>query len=183
MAGAPIGCTDEVKAAFQASQESANFGFIQISIDFDKDEFVLLRSVDKSDSADETWQSMLPHVEDKTHTIFITRDPMDDKLMLLIHFAPDQSPVRQRMLYASSRNKLKQALGQALFSHDYHISKKEECTPQQLIDQRTLHEKIEFRSQSEIDKAETVKCILYIIQLVCNIYIYICILSRVVNNS
>jgi len=88
----------------------------------------------------------------KNHSYFITRDPNDPKLYILIHFAPDLAPVKQRMLYASSRGTLKGQLGNANFSNDYHISKIDECDLKVLKEQRDLHKKIDFRSDSEIEK-------------------------------
>lgn len=155
-AAAPITVTDEVKNAFKESSENKDdFGFLNLGIDLDKNEFVVIKTEAKKNTIEDTWKAMHDYMVDKTHTLFITKDPMKDDLLLLIHFAPDQSPVKQRMLYSASRSKLKQQLGAALFGADYHISKRDECDVKILKDQRTLHERVDFRSESEIDKEET----------------------------
>merc|ERR1719461_2435901 len=75
-------------------------------------------------------------------------------LYILIHFAPDLSPVKQRMMYASSRPSLKAFLGQSNFSEDYHCSSQEELSLKKIVDARTLHHKIDFRSDAEIEKEQ-----------------------------
>mmetsp|Transcript_58848 Transcript_58848/g.93579 ORF Transcript_58848/g.93579 Transcript_58848/m.93579 type:complete len:386 (+) Transcript_58848:35-1192(+) len=73
-------------------------------------------------------------------------------LYILIHYAPDLSPVKQRMMYASSRPSLKAFLGHSSFSEDYHCSNKDDLTLKKIVDARTLHHKIDFRSDAEIEK-------------------------------
>eukprot|EP00483_Globobulimina_turgida_P008241 UN08257 len=58
------------------------------------------------------------------------------------------------MMYASSRPSLKAFIGNANFSEDFHCSSKEEFSLKRLIDVRTLHHKIDFRSESEIEKEQ-----------------------------
>jgi len=47
---------------------------------------------------------------------------------LLISFVPDGSPVKSRMLYASSRDNLKKGLGSSYFTYEIHASEKDEVT-------------------------------------------------------
>ena len=122
----------------------------------DKNEFQLLSKNPTTGDQNNDWVKMREGMQEKNHTYVITRDPLNAELFTLIHFAPDLSPVRQRMLYASSRATIKAQLGAANFAEDYHISKADECDVKRLIDQRTLHQKVEFRSYEEILKAETV---------------------------
>merc|ERR1712087_1069357 len=75
-------------------------------------------------------------------------------LYILIHYAPDLSPVKQRMMYASSRPSLKAFLGSSAFSEDYHCSSIDELSLKKIVDARTLHHKIDFRSDAEIEKEQ-----------------------------
>ena len=87
------------------------------------------------------FETMIFECRPKAHRFFIIRDPTqnnaitanddpeskeDDSskmsLYILIHYAPDLSPVKQRMIYASSRPSLKAFLGPSSFSEDYHCS-------------------------------------------------------------
>jgi len=47
---------------------------------------------------------------------------------LFISFVPDGSPVKSRMLYASSRDNLKKGLGSPYFTYEIHASEKDEVT-------------------------------------------------------
>eukprot|EP00483_Globobulimina_turgida_P009364 UN09383 len=58
------------------------------------------------------------------------------------------------MMYASSRPSLKAFLGHSSFSEDYHCSSTQELNIQKIIDARTLHHKIDFRSDAEIEKEQ-----------------------------
>jgi len=103
-------------------------------------------------------------IRDPTHNNAINSNESKDNddsssksqlnLYILIHFAPDLSPVKQRMMYASSRPSLKAFLGQASFSEDYHCSSQEELSLKKIVDARTLHHKIDFRSDAEIEKEQ-----------------------------
>jgi len=60
-------------------------------------------------------------------------------MYVLIHWAPYQSSIKQRMIYPSSRMSLKGYLGIALFnSSDYCINIKDECNSKKFIDQQTM---------------------------------------------
>merc|ERR1719229_1301663 len=120
------------------------------------------------------FEQMTFKCREKAHRYFIIRDPTqnnstsanddpeskeDDSsskmnLYILIHYAPDLSPVKQRMIYASSRPSLKAFLGPSSFSEDYHCSSTEEMNLKSIVDARTLHHKIDFRSEAEIEKEQ-----------------------------
>lgn len=154
---APITPSVEVADAFKAAKSGANpnFGWMQIGINLDNNSFKLMKNNDTSGNRDDDWQAMQGVFVEKNHTFIITRDVLKPQLFLLIHFAPDLSPVRQRMLYASSRGTLKSQLGTANFAQDYHIDQINECDAARLIDHRTLHERVELRTDEEILKQET----------------------------
>jgi len=138
---------------FTKIQSEDNFGFLQIKIDFDANSFQLIKNENKKANENETWKAIQALLEDKNHSYFITCDPINPKLYIIIHFSPDSASVKQRMLYASSRATLKAQLGSSYFSDDYHISRKEECNINILKEQRDLNKRIDYRNESEIAKA------------------------------
>jgi len=148
---APILNNEEVTKAFTKAQEDPKFAFLKIGIDLDKNQFEL-RKVETADNETKIWEKINAQLEVNGHCYFVIRDPLNKKMYVLLHWGPDLSPVKQRMLYSSSRATLKNFLGQAAFSEDYYMNTKEDCSAKKMMDQRTMHEKIDFRSDSEIDK-------------------------------
>ena len=143
---APIAGTNDLRDAFSKADTDASFLYLNVKLDLDKNEFVVDQYATKADNnADDDGDALFAQMSkacvEKEHSYFIIRDPthknakvLDDakdnesntksqlNLYILIHFAPDLSPVKQRMMYASSRPSLKAFLGQSAFSEDYHCS-------------------------------------------------------------
>ena len=140
---APIAGTNDLRDAFSKADTDASFGYLNIKLDLEKNEFVIAEYATKGDEDDNDalFAQMSKACVEKEHSYFIIRDPthknakvLDEakdnesntksqlNLYILIHFAPDLSPVKQRMMYASSRPSLKAFLGQSAFSEDYHCS-------------------------------------------------------------
>eukprot|EP01084_Bolivina_argentea_P300501 518170_1 len=146
--------------------------------------YVKKTTLNEDDNIETVFSDMVKSCTPKEHTYFIIRDPTNNNnkptkndnntnddddddndndnnkstkinnRYILIHFAPDLSPVKQRMMYAASRPSLKAYLGQANFSEDYHCSTLEELSYKNISDARTLHHTIDFRSDSEIEKQQ-----------------------------
>lgn len=121
---APINCPQLLRQKFNEARGDPKFGYLNISIDFETDSFVLKDYATKEVSAEETWSKMSSAAIAKTHTYFVIADPVKESLFIFIHWAPDSSTVKQRMLYASSRATLKSFLGDANFTPDYFCSSK-----------------------------------------------------------
>lgn len=139
---APISGSSALRDQFSKADNDASFGYLNIKLDLDKNEFIVAEYATKGQEEDDIFAQMIKTCVEKEHSYFIIRDPLhkngklimdenenkdNDKstqlnLYILIHFAPDLSPVKQRMMYASSRPSLKAFLGQSAFSEDYHCS-------------------------------------------------------------
>ncbi|ETO19355.1 hypothetical protein RFI_17873 [Reticulomyxa filosa] len=156
---APILNNEVISSAFAKAQQDPDFGFLQIGINLGvaivctyENKFELKKVQSSSGDTTKDWETIANELEENSHGFYVVRDPSNPKLYVLLHWGPDLSPVKQRMVYASSRATLKGYLGQASFSADYYMSTKAECNVKKLIEQRTLHHQIDFRSDSEIEK-------------------------------
>eukprot|EP01083_Nonionella_stella_P081248 223692_1 len=172
---APISGDQTLRDNFSKAESDLNFGYLTIKINLNSNQFEVEKYASKENLDDiALFKQMVSECVDKEHRYLIIRDPTKDSvidqsttqssddsstksklnLYILIHYAPDLSPVKQRMMYAASRPSLKAFLGQAAFSEDYHCSTKNELNLQRIVDMRTLHHKIDFRSDAEIQKEE-----------------------------
>jgi len=171
---APINGDDAMREQFSKADKDDTFGYMSITVNLNKNKFQVARYAEKKDSDESTFEMMVGECRPKAHRYFIIRDPTvknttasssdpeskeedsssSSNMYILIHYAPDLSPVKERMIYASSRPSLKAFLGPSSFSEDYHCSSTEELSMKQIVDARTLHHKIDFRSEAEIEKAE-----------------------------
>jgi len=178
---APISGSQDLRDQVSKADSDADFGYILVKINFDDSSFVAAKYVSKeqNETNSDLHQRMIADCVAKEHCYFIIRDPIREQqkaadaaaantddaeskeesttssslsLYILVHFAPDLSPVKQRMIYASSRPSLKTFLGHSSFSEDYHCSATEELTLEAIIAARTLHHTIDFRSDAEIEK-------------------------------
>ena len=146
-ARAPISGDQAFRDQFSKADFDPEFGYLNIAINLKTNKFEVIKyGTNKDLSDEELFEQMKSECPDKEHTYFIVRDPTNNNvikskdsdskdnsdqastsktqlnLYILIHFAPDLSPVKQRMMYASSRPSLKAFLGQSAFSEDYHCS-------------------------------------------------------------
>lgn len=176
---APISGNQNLRDQLSKADSDADFGYILVKINFDDNSFQAVKYVAKEQDEEDTalFKRMAADCVEKEHCYFIIRDPIRAQqqqqqaadaeskeeaaatssslnLYILVHFAPDLSPVKQRMIYASSRPSLKTFLGHSSFSEDYHCSATDELTLQAIVSARTLHHKIDFRSDAEIEKEQ-----------------------------
>jgi twinfilin-like protein len=148
---------DAVKTAFAtALEDKGTFGFLQIGIDDATQKFTLLKSERGAEHASD-WSAIAPLCEKKSHTFIVVMDTSEkgalSGLCVLMHWGPDESPVRDRMLYASSRATLKAFLGTSNFSTpDYYASVPADLSVEAFLKQRSMHLDIDFRSEEEREK-------------------------------
>ncbi len=83
-------------------------------------------------SAEEQWASMHERMLPKTPHVFLFRlDTQNADLgfgFVFVSYVPDGSPVRKRMLFASSKELCKKELGASYFVHDLSGSQPDELT-------------------------------------------------------
>lgn len=132
MARANLVVDKELIATFVASQNSTSY-VRSIQVRIADEAMVLGTCCDKSGNTEEDYNSLITSTIEKDRACFVLFDTSDvsdsNKSWLLICWIPDTSKVRDKMLYSSSREDLKQALGLGYFTgSDMLTSSFEEMT-------------------------------------------------------
>lgn len=129
-------------------------GFLQLNLA--EDAFRLELSGSGPGNTEDVWADMAATLTDNSHSFFIFRSTLErsSEKFVLMHWGPDLAPVKQRMLYASSRQSLKDYLGSADFVDDYFVATPEEMTAEAFHKDRVLVPQIDVRSMEEIEKEE-----------------------------
>eukprot|EP00168_Porphyra_purpurea_P012749 TRINITY_DN3412_c0_g2_i1.p2 TRINITY_DN3412_c0_g2~~TRINITY_DN3412_c0_g2_i1.p2 ORF type:complete len:347 (-),score=98.56 TRINITY_DN3412_c0_g2_i1:94-999(-) len=84
-----------------------------------------------SSSIEDDWKAMQPFLEEKSACYILFRSDKENMhgfVWMLVSYVPDGSPVKQRMLYASSHALLKRQLGLSYFGLEMHGSAPDELT-------------------------------------------------------
>merc|ERR1711879_59422 len=120
-----------------------------------KNEFNMVAFKDNKDG-DDALAAICKSLKKKTHQYFILRDPLvqENNKFVLLHYGADQSAVKTRMIYASSRASLKGHLGGSVFSEDYFISTPDECSFTAFNKRRNLDLDIDLRTEAEAEREE-----------------------------
>lgn len=150
---AGIAIADELKATFKSAKETGDIGFIEVGIDMVKHQLIFRGSGRSSGSAESDWEFIQKKCQPKQHTYFLVPSPApnEDHRWILIHYAPDLSPVKMRMLYASNRNNLKEHIGPSDFSSDYFVSEARAVDLQVFNKSIGIgYEKIDVRTNAEM---------------------------------
>jgi len=105
--------------------------FIKVSID--NEEMVPVATQNVVGDAAQDFAKVVGHLERHTAAFVIYRLDSTDASSgglewVLLSFVPDGSPVKQRMLYASTRDYLKRQLGKNYFAYDFYGSAPEDFT-------------------------------------------------------
>jgi len=122
-----IGVSEELTQAFFTAVETKNIRFIKV--DIQNESLVPVTSVDASGSLDDDLAILQDHLEEDVPCYILARldDPPSE--WLAISYAPDSAKVRQKMLYASTRNALTKSLGSAVFTDSLFATSKADVTP------------------------------------------------------
>ncbi|KFD48807.1 hypothetical protein M514_10291 [Trichuris suis] len=76
---------------------------------------------------------------------------------LLFSFVPDNAPVRERMLYASTKATLKQEFGPGCIRHDFHITKPDDmqfATMERLLQEKSSQNVVSSANMENLDDPE-----------------------------
>lgn len=121
-----IAVTQELARAFHAEIEDANTLFVKFSIDLKNDVF-LMQDVGKAtgDRAGD-FAAAAALLEPKLPCYILIRGENAER-WVTIFYVPDNSPVRNKMVFASSSSGLKTGLG-VKFETEFAIGTAEECT-------------------------------------------------------
>ncbi|KAI6129077.1 hypothetical protein EV401DRAFT_807599 [Pisolithus croceorrhizus] len=123
-----IGLSTELTRAFSAAVETRNIRFIKVVIQ--NESLVSVASIDVVGSLEEDLASLDSYLSDKDPCYVLTRldDPSSE--WLLISYVPDGAKVRDKMLYASTRNSLTKSLGSTVFTDSLFATSKADVTPE-----------------------------------------------------
>mmetsp|Transcript_7847 Transcript_7847/g.9733 ORF Transcript_7847/g.9733 Transcript_7847/m.9733 type:complete len:337 (-) Transcript_7847:36-1046(-) len=125
--GIPVAKSLDV--SFGEAREAGNVRFIKVQIV--NDEMVQTAAVNVQGNAEEDFPKLQDHLQRDMPCYLLYRlDSKNDHgyEWLLISFVPDGSPVKSRMLYASSHALLKRELGLTYFSDEIHGSEASDIT-------------------------------------------------------
>jgi len=122
-----ITVSQEMGKAFHEAVSDKDVLFVKYSIDLANDCFVQNDVVKSTGSGrDADFELIQKHLEAKQPCYIILRGENPDQFVC-VFFVPDNSPVRAKMVFASSNQALKTGLG-AKFETEFPVGKAEECT-------------------------------------------------------
>eukprot|EP01096_Ripella_sp_DP13-Kostka_P018225 TRINITY_DN9786_c0_g1_i1.p1 TRINITY_DN9786_c0_g1~~TRINITY_DN9786_c0_g1_i1.p1 ORF type:complete len:343 (-),score=156.66 TRINITY_DN9786_c0_g1_i1:72-1073(-) len=124
-----IPVTAELEQAFGSARLEKNLRILKVEIE---DETLVLRTTRPAGaSVSSDWNGMSSLFEAKKPCFVLFRldsSSSDGAEWVLVSYVPDGSPVRDRMVYASTRDTLKRQLGYNSFSDEMHGSSADELT-------------------------------------------------------
>ncbi|KAI6009399.1 hypothetical protein F5J12DRAFT_37253 [Pisolithus orientalis] len=123
-----IGLSAELTRAFSAAVETQNIRFIKVVIR--NESLVPVTSVDVTGSLEEDLALLDSRLAENDPCYILARldDPSSE--WLLISYVPDSAKVRDKMLYASTRNSLSKSLGSTVFTDSLFATSKADVTPE-----------------------------------------------------
>eukprot|EP01091_Cochliopodium_minus_P011521 TRINITY_DN3285_c0_g1_i1.p1 TRINITY_DN3285_c0_g1~~TRINITY_DN3285_c0_g1_i1.p1 ORF type:complete len:341 (+),score=108.72 TRINITY_DN3285_c0_g1_i1:71-1093(+) len=130
-----IKCSQELENAFAKARTEGQIRWLRVEIDF-KVEPEILNSVKEHKLGDITsdMNDVSNELKPKEPCYILFRKDSKNVVeelgfeWIFISYVPDGSPVKSRMLYASSRDNLKKGLGYSYFTQEIHASEKDEVT-------------------------------------------------------
>lgn len=150
-----IGKDQEIQNAFTAMKaKMGNYkGWIEIRYDASSNMLVLDKSGEKVDDPFGEISSIIP---EKDHRFYIFASPLesDNSKFVLLHWGPDASPVKTRMMYASARGEIKGWLGTNDFVEDIFASRTDEVELEFYASRRDNSDQDQLRTADEIMKAK-----------------------------
>jgi len=155
---------DELKKQWAEACASESIGFLKIQIEAEA--FKQTASGRNSGTKAGNLSLIAAVLEARKPCYVLTKTEEKDRWMC-VFYVPDDSPVRDRMVYASSLSALKLGLGAAKFGQDFTIRDAKECSPTAYEESKkkvadedllTMEEKMGLRSESYVSMStDTVK--------------------------
>jgi len=143
---------DDLKKEFAAVQLDHKVLYVEIGIN---GENFKKRSVVNGAVDSKSWEVMAKVLKPQTPTYLVTRVGGTGNKWLLIFYVPEDSVVREKMVYASSVSALKEGLGSNLFSQsDYSISNVKECNADAFASSMKVFSKEEIMTSTESAKQD-----------------------------
>jgi len=155
---------DDVKRAWAEAATNDSLGFIKYQIEAESFKQV---STGRNTRTKAGNLSLIAAVLDSRNQCYAATETEEKDRWMLVFYIPDDSPVRDRMVYASSLSALKLGLGAAKFGPDFTIRDAKECSPTAYEESKkkmsdedlmTMEEKMGMRSESYVSMStDTVK--------------------------
>ncbi|KAI6038453.1 hypothetical protein EDC04DRAFT_2570053 [Pisolithus marmoratus] len=123
-----IGLSAELTQAFSTAVETKSIRFIKVIIQ--NESLVPVASVDVGSSLEEDLALLDSYLADNDPCYVLTRLDNPSSEWLLISYVPDSAKVRDKMLYASTRNSLAKSLGSTVFTDNLFATSKADVTPE-----------------------------------------------------
>lgn len=164
-AGSGVEVKEELRRQFADAITNDGIGFLKIVIEADA--FKQVASGPDAGSKAGNLAAIAGVLEARKPAYIVTKTEEKDKWML-VFYVPDDSPVRDRMIYASSLSSLKLGLGAPKFGEkDYTIRDQKECSPSAYEESKqkgndedllTMEERMGMRSEGYVSRStDTVK--------------------------
>jgi twinfilin-like protein len=143
---------EDLKKDFASAQQDSKVLYIEIGI---QNESFKRRAIVNGAVDSKSWAVLASALKKQTPTYLVTRVGAASNKWLLIFYVPEDSIVREKMVYASSVSALKEGLGSNLFAQsDYSISTQGECTEAGFDQAMKVFTKDEILTSSETAKQE-----------------------------
>jgi len=150
-ASAPLTVSEDLKENFQKALENASVRLFQLKIEDEK--IGQAHSTDATGSISEDFDKMAGLVNDNEASYFLFQKE-DKSKWLLISYVPDAVPVKEKMIYASAKSALKDALGASRFDEELHATTKDELTYDHY---KSTCAPVDSRSAFEVEREEVLK--------------------------
>ncbi|KAI0054174.1 actin depolymerizing protein [Auriscalpium vulgare] len=123
-----IGVSDELSSAFAEAVTSRNVRFLKISIR--NETLVPDSTVAPSGKLEDDLKQLQNLLEESIPAYMLVRLDDPPSSWLAVHYVPDSAKVRDKMLYASTRNSLTKSLGSTHFSDTIFATSRDDITPE-----------------------------------------------------
>jgi len=155
---------DDLKKLWAEAATNESVGFLKIQIE--SESFKQTASGRNTGTKMGNLAVIAAVLEPRKPCYVATKTEVKDRWML-VFYIPDDSPVRDRMMYSASLASLKLGLGAAKFGQDFTIRDSKECSPTAYEESKkkvadedllTMEEKMGMRSESYVSmSSDTVK--------------------------
>ncbi|EIW85446.1 actin depolymerizing protein [Coniophora puteana RWD-64-598 SS2] len=125
-AASGIGISPELSDTFSSAVDSKNIRFIKVAIQ--NETLVPVETIEVSGSFDDDLSQLQTLLDDKQAVYVLARLDEPPSEWLAINYVPDAAPVREKMLYASTRSSLTKSLGSAVFTDSLFATSKDDLT-------------------------------------------------------
>ncbi|KAG1736785.1 actin depolymerizing protein [Suillus lakei] len=123
-----IGVSPELTKAFSDAVETKNVRFIKVIIQ--DESLISVASLSVAESLSEDLVQLQEYLEDKEPCYILARLDDSPSEWLAISYVPDFANVRDKTLYASTRNSLTRSLGSTIFTDSLFATSKADVTPE-----------------------------------------------------